>query len=36
MITANDLIKLKKEIVELNKKYYIYNAIETGDSITSY
>ena len=36
MITANDLIKLKKEIFELNKKYYIYNAIETGDSITSY
>lgn len=36
MITANDLIKLKKEIVELNKKYYIYNAIKTGNSITSY
>lgn len=36
MITASNLIELRERIVNLNKKYYKYNAILTGDSITSY
>ena len=36
MIKAGDLLEFRERIITLTKKYYKYNAIETGDSITSY